>query len=428
MPNRRLLYILFIVVTAAAVAGSAFAAGENGASYFASEGDMYVTNAGSPAEAVAAEDGKFVQLAPGAYMVMKFPDDSLAQPDGTDAADLRVATVDDAFPANAEIFTSMDGTDWTSLGIKEDTTDLEFNLAKPALFVKIDQASHFIDPEYPRYGFDLDAVTALNTEPIRYGEITNPGAGEVVYGSVTFAAALYNDDTDAGVQWAVRFGGCEAGGDTVWGNVDGYTDPFTWDGQSFSSTADTAAWEPGLYCFVFNPREDPGEAAVRETSLFTVVEEEQPEFCEIGWKPPISLENYVLNVKATLPIKFFLADCDGNPLRGEASPELVVQFLGDDQHDETTYPLQLKRGSGGYQFLALFRPEMPGNYKAVVTYKGEDYVQYFEVVEKGNGKDKSQTEEKQNSKDNPGKPEAKPNADKPKGKPEEKPDKKPKKP
>jgi len=150
------------------------------------------------------------------------------------------------------------------------------------------------------------------------------------------------------------------------------------------------------------------------------------------WKPPIRLENHVLNVKATLPIKFFLADCEGNPLRGEAEPVLIVNFLGDKDNPPDSFPLELKRGTGGYQFHALFRPELPGSYEAVVTNEGEEFSKSFEVVEHGNGKDKSQAEDKLTGKDKdkPGKPESEPRDSKPKGKPEGKPgkEKKPKKP
>ena len=212
------------------------------------------------------------------------------------------------------------------------------------------------------------------------------------------------------------------------GNVGGFTDPFSWDGQTFSAEGETTEWEPGTYCFVFNPRENTGETAVRETRFFTVGETEEPVFCDIGWKPPVKLEKHVVNVKATLPIKFFLEDCDGNPLRdGEAEPVLVVNFLGNDDLELETFKLDWKKGSGGYQYLALFRPLYPGEYVAVVTYEGKDYERAFLVVEHGNGKDKQQTEEKLTGqdKDKPGKPDADPEDGKPKGKPEGKPEGKP---
>jgi len=433
MSVTRIISILIVILVAAVMAGRGLAAGESRAEYYESAGTLTVTNAATNAEALAVEDDKFVQLAPDSYVVMKFPDDSPAQPDGTDAADLRVATVDGAYPAQAEIFISKDDTGWISLGVVEDTTNHEFNLAEPALYVKIAQAGHFIDPAYPRYGFDLDAVTALNTDLVRYGEITSPGEGENVSGTVTFSATLYNDESKNPVDWAVRFGDCKTQTATVFGNVDGHTDVASWDGKFFSFSGDTTEWVAGTYCFVFNPREDTGEAAVRETRFFTFGETEEPVFCDIGWKPPVKLEKHVVNVKATLPIKFFLEDCDGNPLRdGEAEPVLVVNFLGNDDHEAETFELEWKKGSGGYQYLALFRPLYPGEYVAVVTYESQDYDQVFVVVEHGNGKDKQLTGEKLTGqdKDRPGKPEVNPQDPKPRGKPGGKPgkDKKPKKP
>lgn len=46
---------------------------------------------------------------------------------------------------------------------------------------------------------------------------------------------------------------------TVFGNVDGFNDPFTWDGEIFNAVADTPTWTPGSYCFVFNPTESQGD-------------------------------------------------------------------------------------------------------------------------------------------------------------------------
>ena len=160
---------------------------------------------------------------------------------------------------------------------------------------------------------------------------------------------------------------------------------------------------------------------------------EEEKFCDEGWKPPINLPKHTVNVQSTLPIKFWLADCEGNPLPPEAEPQLVVKFLGNDDEDGgEKYEPSLKRGTGGYQFIALFRPEKHGEYEAVLTYEGEEWKQEFVVVEHGNGKDKSQAEDKLTGKDKdkPGKPESEPRDSKPKGKPEGKPgkEKKPKKP
>ena len=117
------------------------------------------------------------------------------------------------------------------------------------------------------------------------------------------------------------------------------------------------------------------------------------------------------------------------------SPTLVVHYLGDDQGQgaEEYPPLSLKIGTGGYQYLAHFRPEMPGKHKVVITYDDKSWQQIFVVVENGNGYDKSQSEENLTGKDKdkPGKPESAvqngKGKDKPRGNPPGK-GRKPKKP
>jgi hypothetical protein len=105
-----------------------------------------------------------------------------------------------------------------------------------------------------------------------YGEITSPEDGELVFGLTDFEA-VYFDDDPGGVQWAVRYGTCAAATNTVFGNVDGYNDPYSWDGSSFHATADTSTWTPGHYCFVLNPREEADEQDVRLTRWFWVVDQ-----------------------------------------------------------------------------------------------------------------------------------------------------------
>ena len=109
------------------------------------------------------------------------------------------------------------------------------------------------------------------------GVITNPATdGATVSGVVDFTAAYDDGDeaNDDGVQWAVRQGSCST--NTVFGNVDGRSDTYEWNGASFSATTDTTDWTPGEYCFVFNPVDDPGQDNVRLTRTFTVEEVEEP--------------------------------------------------------------------------------------------------------------------------------------------------------
>ncbi|MGB3347003.1 MAG: hypothetical protein WBA71_07160 [Candidatus Humimicrobiia bacterium] len=112
----------------------------------------------------------------------------------------------------------------------------------------------------------------------RYAEITTPEEDEIVYGSVDFGAYLVDNDYDY-VDWAVRKGTCAQATNTVFGNVDGFTDSYDWAYDSgtcytynFMTTADTCAWDASKYCFIFNPREDLGEANIRLTRWFYVAD------------------------------------------------------------------------------------------------------------------------------------------------------------
>jgi len=110
-----------------------------------------------------------------------------------------------------------------------------------------------------------------------FGEITSPDLDEVTHGTINLTATYEDGDDldDDIVQWAVREGTCAAGTNTVWGNVDGHNDPYTWtlDGMvmNFESSLDVTTLDPGQYCFIFNPRDDAGETNVRETQMFYVV-------------------------------------------------------------------------------------------------------------------------------------------------------------
>jgi hypothetical protein len=110
----------------------------------------------------------------------------------------------------------------------------------------------------------------------RTAEITSPTSGQDVYGTVNFAAYLDDDDVDS-IQWAVRQGTCAAGTNTVFGNVDGHSDTAvinTGDlaNQTFSFSGDMSSLPLGMYCFIYNPVEDSGEANIRKTVEFNLVE------------------------------------------------------------------------------------------------------------------------------------------------------------
>ncbi len=279
------LLISSIVIIALVFVVISVAASTTNAEYYAHDGSISTWGgASSIADAVSTPgDGKFVQLAPESWITLRFPSHSAAVPDGTSAPDLRIDTYDVEYRADSEIFVSLDGVNWTSVGVWADTADIDLDLNGdgPVKFVKVDQADHFIDAQYSELGFDLEGVVALNSGTLPYGEITKPDSGVTVSGSVLFEA-IYWDDDPLYVQWAVRNGTCAAATNTVFGNVDSFNDPYTWDGNLFQATADTTTWVPGDYCFVFNPKESPGEGDVRLTQFNVVAPPAPPDADQDG--------------------------------------------------------------------------------------------------------------------------------------------------
>jgi|GEM_PF-3580104 len=137
-----------------------FAAPQN-AEYVSNTPTVYPPG-GTVAQAVAfPDDGKFIQMGPGSEIILKFPGDYEAYPDGTSAADLRVDTFDIPYPAYAEVFVSLDGSAFISVGSFPDTANIDLDLTGAVKYVKIVQ-NGTIDQAYPLLGFDLDAVVALN--------------------------------------------------------------------------------------------------------------------------------------------------------------------------------------------------------------------------------------------------------------------------
>ena len=121
----------------------------------------------------------------------------------------------------------------------------------------------------------LGETTTFDFEPfVRTAEITSPEENATVMGSVDFSAVLHDDDADS-IQWAVRQGTCAAGTNTVFGNVDSKNDVATINkddlaNQTFEFTGDMSGLENGLYCFIYNPREDIGEDNIRLTREFNL--------------------------------------------------------------------------------------------------------------------------------------------------------------
>ena len=118
------------------------------------------------------------------------------------------------------------------------------------------------------------ALKITATSPVvAHGQIIKPKLNHHYTKSLVLKATYDDGDvpnTDDIVQWAVRKGTCAANTGTVYGNVDGHSDAYNWDGNNFKSTLDIRAADPGQYCFVFNPKDDAGQPDVRLTRTFYI--------------------------------------------------------------------------------------------------------------------------------------------------------------
>jgi len=85
--------------------------------------------------------------------------------------------------------------------------------------------------------------------------IISPEVGDTIYkDELLNLEARDFEASSGGVRWAVRYGTCAAGTNTVAGNVDGKNDSFGWEDGIFTSDLDISEWDAGQYCFIFNPR------------------------------------------------------------------------------------------------------------------------------------------------------------------------------
>ncbi len=140
---------------------------------------------------------------------------------------------------------------------------------------------------------------ALFADVIPTGEIVSPvnGASYEIGAPLPIEANYYDDNPGAAVFWAVRVDentSCtNVGNNQVWANVDGDDDPYTWlpiaGGKQLLSTAPTAGWAAGDYCFVFNPGAGDsvpaGEYDVRLISRFTMVDTVDPVITFVSAEP-----------------------------------------------------------------------------------------------------------------------------------------------
>lgn len=130
-----------------------------------------------------------------------------------------------------------------------------------------------------KFGIGED-ITIFDFEPVARSAQINSPLTDQNPGMVTFSAFLTDDDIDP-IQWAVRKGTCAASTGTVFGNVDGKNNIATTNtddllNQTFSFVGDMTGMELDMYCFVYNPTEDSGEAGIRLTQQFNLIALPEP--------------------------------------------------------------------------------------------------------------------------------------------------------
>lgn len=115
-------------------------------------------------------------------------------------------------------------------------------------------------------------------EPVT--EIFSPAPSQVVYENLLELDAA---DTSAqsgtefdpiwnNVQWAIRQSTCARSTGTVAGNVDGFSNGFSWEDGFFSAEIDATGFLAGEYCFVLNTTQGAA-AGNRQTQIFYIVDE-----------------------------------------------------------------------------------------------------------------------------------------------------------
>ena len=125
----------------------------------------------------------------------------------------------------------------------------------------------------PTQGFDwiITPTATFN----RKAEIVKPEESSFVLNSLNLEAYLSDNDEDF-IDWAVRKGTCAAGTGTVLGNVDGHNDFLTMAynpslySYTYTGLFNVSGLTGGMYCFIFNPREDSGETDIRSTREFYI--------------------------------------------------------------------------------------------------------------------------------------------------------------
>lgn len=103
-------------------------------------------------------------------------------------------------------------------------------------------------------------------------DIIYPGADGIVHENEITLLGRDLSAIDNTARWAVRAGTCAAGTNTVAGNVDGFSDDFTWVAGEFSADVNFVGLDGGMYCFVLNTQLGAAEGH-RLTQEFYLVDE-----------------------------------------------------------------------------------------------------------------------------------------------------------
>lgn len=246
---KRRLAIIAVFALVLAVLPSGFAAGATGDGFMfeVDSNGVYAYNEGRQNDIDSGFEATFVGYLDGTWVVNW----TLISPDaGTYAVAAGIAGI---CTGNTQLFTITASEDVTVSGTWTGSASPPSNYN----FIRV----------YPTNELCQTRWAGWVDQP--YGMITAPPAGSVQFGIVNFGATYYDNDYDP-VQWAVRKDTCAAATNTVAGNVDGFTNAYSWDGMHLAATVDTSTWLPGDYCFVFNTSQDSHENDVRLTREFKI--------------------------------------------------------------------------------------------------------------------------------------------------------------
>jgi hypothetical protein len=112
-------------------------------------------------------------------------------------------------------------------------------------------------------------------------EVISPAQKQVVNSDTLNLNAIFKNtnpvNPDNGLRWKVKQGACSGGtSDTlIYGNVDGKSNSYHWDGRNFSANVNVGDLTPGKYCFVFNPYDFVSQDNVRTLVDFSITHGEQ---------------------------------------------------------------------------------------------------------------------------------------------------------